>query len=121
MKKIFSILIMLIFSVSAYALSIGQRADSAYNAENYRLAIDLYQKSLAEEGRSSDLYYNLGNAYYRSDKLGMAVVCYERSLRLDPTNDDARSNLEFVRSRIMDRRKTIQHSLPRCIIRYLAR
>lgn len=103
MKKIFSILIMLIFGVSAYALSIGQRADSAYNAENYRLAIDLYQKSLAEEGRSSDLYYNLGNAYYRRDKLGMAVVCYERSLRLDPTNDDARSNLEFVRSRIMDR------------------
>ena len=50
MKKIFSILIMLIFGVSAYALSIGQRADSAYNAENYRLAIDLYQKSLAEEG-----------------------------------------------------------------------
>ena len=103
MKKILTFIIMLASVASVYAMSIGQQADSAYNAEDYRLAIELYNKSLAEEGRSSEIYYNLGNAYYRSDKLGMAVVNYERALRLDPTDEDARTNLEFVRSRIQDR------------------
>ncbi|MDE6206788.1 MAG: tetratricopeptide repeat protein, partial [Muribaculaceae bacterium] len=52
---------------------------------------------------SSDIYYNLGNAYFRNDKPGMAVVNYERALQLDPTNSDARTNLAFVRNRIQDR------------------
>ena len=103
MKKIFTLIFVLVCCVGASAMSLGQRADSAYNAENYRLAIELYQKSLAEDGRSSDLYYNLGNAYYRTDKLGKAVLCYERALRLDPTNEDARTNLDFVRNRIQDK------------------
>jgi len=103
MKKIVSYILILICGLSANAMSIGQQADSAYNAEDYRLAIELYNKSIAEEGRSSDILYNLGNAYYRADKLGKAVVCYQRALRLDPTNEDARTNLEFVHSRILDR------------------
>ncbi len=103
MKKIVSYILILICGLSASAMSIGQQADSAYNAEDYRLAIELYNKSIAEEGRSSDILYNLGNAYYRADKLGKAVVCYQRALRLDPTNEDARTNLEFVHSRIQDR------------------
>lgn len=87
----------------ANALTIGQQADSAYNAENYREAIELYNLSIAKEGRSSDIYYNLGNAYYRADKLGQAVLSYERALRLDPVNKDARTNLEFVKNRIQDK------------------
>lgn len=63
MKKILTFIIMLASVASVYAMSIGQQADSAYNAEDYRLAIELYNKSLAEEGRSSEIYYNLGNAY----------------------------------------------------------
>ena len=90
-------------SAQAFALTIGQRADSAYNAEDYRAAIELYKESIAKEGISSQIYYNLGNAYYRADKPGMAVVNYERALRLDPTNEDARTNLEFVKGRIQDR------------------
>lgn len=103
MKNILSFILILLCGASIHAMSIGQQADSAYNAEDYRLAIELYNKSIAQEGRSSDILYNLGNAYYRADKLGKAVVCYERALRLDPTNEDARTNLEFVKSRIQDR------------------
>ena len=103
MKKIIILLLALLSCTGSYALSIGQQADSAYNAENYRLAIELYQKSLEEEGRSAELYYNLGNAYYRNDKPGLAVVNYERALRIDPTDEDAKANLEFVRNRIQDR------------------
>lgn len=103
MKKITLIIVALLAGVTASALSLAQRADSAYNAENYREAINLYLQSIAQDGVSSDIYYNLGNAYYRNDRLGMAVVNYERALQLDPANNDARDNLNFVRSRIQDR------------------
>lgn len=88
---------------SAFAATIGERADSAYNKENYRLAIELYEQSIAGEGVSAMAYYNLGNAYFRNDNLGKAVLSYERALKLDPTDGDARQNLKFVLSRIQDR------------------
>lgn len=103
MKNILSFILILLCGAKICAMSIGQQADSAYNAEDYRLAIDLYNKSIAEEGKSSDIFFNLGNAYYRADKPGKAVVNYSRALQLDPTNEDARANLDFVRSRIQDR------------------
>lgn len=107
MKKFFSIAItlclVLLLSTNAKALSLGEQADSAYNKENYRQAIELYKQSIATDGHSSTAYYNLGNAYYRNDNLGKAVLSYERALRIDPTNADARQNLDFVRSRIQDK------------------
>lgn len=102
MRK-FLITILCSISLCANAMTIGQQADSAYNAENYKEAIQLYNKSIAEEGRSSDIYYNLGNAYFRADRLGQAVLNYERALRLNPANKDARTNLEFVKKRIQDK------------------
>lgn len=103
MKKFLALALFACISYHSFALSVGAMADSAYNKENYREAIDLYLQSIATEGKSSTAYYNLGNAYFRNDNLGKAVVYYERALRLDPTNADARQNLDFVRSRIQDR------------------
>lgn len=103
MKQIFAILFFTCVSLHGFAISIGSRADSAYNKENYREAIELYKQSIEQEGKSSTMYYNLANAYFRNDNLGMAILNYERALRINPTNSDARQNLEFVRSRIQDR------------------
>lgn len=82
---------------------LAQQADSAYAADNFSLAERLYRESIAAEGTSSTICYNLGNAYYRQGNLGMAIVNYERALKLDPTNKDARINLEFVKGKITDR------------------
>lgn len=90
-------------AVSASQPALVQKADSAYTAENYIEAATLYQTAIDSLGTSSDLYYNLGNSLYRLGKPGKAVVAYERALRLDPTNTDARTNLEFVNSRLIDR------------------
>lgn len=79
------------------------RADSAYSADDFALATSLYTQALKEEGSSSQLFYNLGNSCYREGNLGMAIVNYERALKLDPTNTDARTNLEFVNTRIADK------------------
>ena len=52
----------------------------------------------AETGvRDARLFYNLGNACFKDGRLGEAVVWYERALRLDPRDEDARANLQFAR------------------------
>lgn len=81
----------------------AQMADSAYAADNFTLAEQLYLESIKTDGTSTTLFYNLGNAYYRQGNLGKAIVNYERALKLDPTNADAQANLEFVKSKITDR------------------
>ena len=101
MKYIFAFCLTLI-SLSASATSLALRADSAYNREDYADAIRLYNEAIAGEGVSSNLYYNLGNAYYRDNRLGLAILSYERALALDPSNEEAATNLEFVRTRIED-------------------
>lgn len=83
--------------------TLAHRGDSAYSADNYALAESLYLQALKSDGSSSLLFYNLGNAYYRQGNLGKAIVNYERALKLDPTNSDARANLDFVNSRITDK------------------
>lgn len=104
MKKI---LISALFAVSCICASAQSstvaQADSAYMADDFATAATLYQQAIDELGGSVERYYNLGNAYFRLDRPGMAVVNYERALRLDPTNADVRDNLEFVNSRITDR------------------
>lgn len=108
MKKIFSILfIVVVAAMAARAQGRGeelaQQADSAYTADNFQLAEKLYNQALAEGGSSTTLFYNLGNTYYREGNLGMAVVSYERALKLDPTNSDAETNLEFVKGKLTDK------------------
>ncbi|MDE7407406.1 MAG: tetratricopeptide repeat protein [Muribaculaceae bacterium] len=80
-----------------------EQADSAYINDDFAVARDLYEQAIDSLGTSATLYYNLGNTYYRLGNNGMAIVCYERALRLDPTNQDVKTNLEFVNSRITDK------------------
>jgi tetratricopeptide (TPR) repeat protein len=98
-----SILLALVCTFSMSAESLVQQADSAYSHEEYSEAVKLYNRAIADEGVSADVYYNLGNAYYRDGHLGKAIISYERSLLLDPTNEDARTNLEFVNMQIVDK------------------
>lgn len=107
MKHIF-LTLLLIFGLTTPLRASGAatdiaRADSAYNGDNFQLAVELYSNAIAEQGPSADLYYNLGNSYYRLKQPGKAVLCYERALRLDPTDSDLRANLEFVNSKLTDR------------------
>ena len=86
-------------SYSANAQSLSEKASEAYNKDDFGTALKLYLDAAKEDGTSSELYYNIGNSYYKLDKNGMAILYYERALLLDPNNKDARSNLEFVKSK----------------------
>lgn len=105
MKRIvFSLFLAIFLSFGdIFALNTAQLADSAYNKEDYQLAVELYNQALAENGRNANLYYNLGNAWYRRGNIAQAILNYERALRVDPSFSDARTNLNFVQTQLQDR------------------
>lgn len=101
MKHIIAAIILLT-SLAASAGNLVEKADSAYAGQRFTEAIELYSAAIDSLGASADTYYNLGNSYYRANNPGMAVVSYNRALRLDPTHKDARANLDFVTSKLPD-------------------
>lgn len=102
MKKILFTLLTILMALAADAQPVAM-ADSAYNKDQFGEAVRLYTEILSKCGPSSDVYYNLGNACYRHGDIAGAVLNYERALRIDPSNDDARANLQFVNSRLQDK------------------
>ena len=103
MKKIVCILFALCLQVSLFAEpSLKVQADSAYAKENYLEASRLYEQVL-EGGHSSEVYYNLGNCYYRLEKVGPAVLNYERALLLSPGDSHIRHNLDLARNKTLDK------------------
>jgi len=79
-----------------------EEADNAYSQERYQQAAQLY-KGVLQKGDSPDLYYNLGNCYYRMDSMTQAVIAYERALLLSPGDKDIRFNLQMARSKTIDK------------------
>lgn len=94
-------LVLLLLPTSVFAIT-KQNADDCYKKGNYQQAIIDYNE-LLRKGVSADLYYNLGNAYYRSDNLAHAILSYERALRLAPGDNDIRFNLQFANSKTIDK------------------
>ena len=108
MKKLIYTLLFLImpFAMSAQTFARAEfskaKGDSAYSKGKYADAIRIYENVIKKEGESSAIYYNLGNAYYRNNAIGKAILNYERALRIDPTDKDTKANLEFVLTKTKD-------------------
>ena len=95
------LLFMLLIPMTSAAVTKAE-ADSAYAQERYQKAAELYTQ-LLKQGVSADLYYNLGNAYYRMDNITLAVLNYERALQLSPGDEDIRFNLQMARAKTIDK------------------
>ncbi|MDH6303823.1 tetratricopeptide (TPR) repeat protein [Parabacteroides sp. PF5-5] len=80
-----------------------KEAETAYAQENYAKAIELYEEILKDNGASAEIYYNLGNAYYKDGGVASAILNYERALLLDPGDADIRFNLQMARMRTVDK------------------
>lgn len=109
--------LLLIVLVAAGALAVGlpaaasppngadarRRAESAaaaYRAARYAEAIEGYEALLKEGANDAAIWYNLGNAYFKSGSLGRSILCYERARRVDPSDEDVRVNLAFASARV---------------------
>ena len=102
------LLLLFIISLTSYFSPLTSNAatkaeaDSAYAHGQYQQAIAKYE-ALLKQGASADLYYNLGNAYYRTENIPEAVLNYERALLLSPGDRDIRFNLQIARSKTFDK------------------
>lgn len=97
----FVLMILMLMPLSANAIT-KQNADDEYAKGNYQQAIKDYQEIL-KTGVSSEIYYNLGNAYYRTDNITQALLAYERALQLSPGDNDIRFNLQYARLKTIDK------------------
>jgi tetratricopeptide (TPR) repeat protein len=90
-------------------------AMEAYKTEDYATAIS-HLESIAHNGaHNGALYYNLGNAYLKSNDLGRAILWYERARELMPNDPDLRFNYDYARSLTRDETEEHQASLARII------
>ena len=110
MKKIILYTVLLVFSVvsSVRAAELSsqerwKRGNKAYAEHNYTEAIKEYQTIVDGGEFSLELYYNLGNAYYKADSIGKAILYYNKALRIDPSHDDVRHNLAIAEKQIVDK------------------
>ncbi len=82
--------------------ALWDRANTAYINGDYRAAIGVYRSILDRGVSSAALYYNLGNAYFKEEEIGQAILSYHRALRLAPGSDDIRYNLEVAHALTKD-------------------
>lgn len=109
---VFGILVTFISFVNAQvSQNIFEKANKVYQTEDYSKAITLYQSVLDQGLASSELYFNLGNAYYKTNQMAAAIYHYEKALILNPSNQDAKINLSYANRSIIDSIKIIPKSI----------
>ncbi len=99
---------LIVFSgVSSYASSAAtalyNEANRLYRDGEYLEAAKQYEAILKTGIQNGDVYYNLGNAYFKSGRIGRAILWYERALRLRPRDEDVKRNLRFANLRKVDK------------------
>ena len=107
MKKIYIFIILMVaaFSIKAQEIQNQEfaKANFYYNESRYDTAVIIYENILKEGFVSAPLLYNIGNTYFKMRNYPMAILNYEKALKLDPTNDDIRQNLAIANALITDK------------------
>lgn len=80
-----------------------RKAEQFYAEAKFDSAVESYQKVLRAGYHSSELYYNLGNSYFKKNELAPAILYFEKALKLNPGNENALFNLKLANSRIPDK------------------
>ncbi|MFC4267832.1 tetratricopeptide repeat protein [Polaribacter marinivivus] len=103
MKKILILLLLIANVLNAQdEQKIFESANEMYRQQNYEKAIEYYKFLEKYNLISSELFYNLGNSYYKLNKVGPSIYYYEKALKLNPLNKDVQNNLVFARRLALD-------------------
>jgi tetratricopeptide (TPR) repeat protein len=106
MKKLIIITSFSFLTITLFALDNRQtitQANKAYTDGLYNNALELYKQVLKEGYESADLYYNIGNVYYKMNDFTSAILYYEKAKKLNPGNEDIEYNLKVANSKIADK------------------
>jgi tetratricopeptide (TPR) repeat protein len=106
MKRFSVLFLLMLLIATSFAESndeLAIKARKAYESGQFGVAISLYEKILGNGYESAILYYNLGNAFFRTNDIPSSILNYEKALKLDPTHSDIRYNLTIANSKITDK------------------
>lgn len=79
------------------------QASDAYAQNDFQKSVELYEQILANGEEAFEVYYNLGNAYFKMDQIAAAILNYERAAKVNPSDVDLRYNLRLANDRTIDR------------------
>lgn len=105
MKKTF-LIILLFISYGLFASdndALVVKANKAYSAGAYQQAATLYQQVVSNGFEASELYYNLGNAYFKCNDMPSAILYYEKALKLNPRDEYVKNNIQVANTKITDK------------------
>ncbi|HZW38982.1 MAG TPA: tetratricopeptide repeat protein [Ignavibacteriaceae bacterium] len=100
------VFIICLFNFNSFAedsSSLYKKGLDNYKSANYDSSIVNFEKVVNAGFESPELYYNLGNSFFRKGRLADAVLYYERALKLSPNDKDIKDNLNFVNSKLVDK------------------
>ena len=110
MKKLIILLLVLI-SCAKFAYSdnksVIDSANQAYNKNKYVEAINLYKKVIDNGYEAADIYYNMGNCYFRLANFPYSILYFEKAKKLNPADADIDFNLKIANTKIIDKLEVI--------------
>ncbi len=92
-----------LFSLAGDPASDFQKANGLYQKQQYDSAAKAFEQLLSQEYKSTEVYYNLANCYYKQDNIARAILNYERALKLQPDDEDALFNLKVAQLKVVDK------------------
>lgn len=103
MKRLFNTILVLLFAFTLQAQEDQlQKANELYTKEKFKESIDAYNQILMTNMESPEVYYNLGNAYFKTNQFPKAILNYERAKLLSPDDEDINFNLQVANQHVVD-------------------
>lgn len=113
MKTLFSIIILFLsvteisYATEEASLKLYHEANMAYQKLDYTSSIDLYEKLVKENTVSAEIYYNLGNAYFKAGNFAKAILNYEKAKKITPDDEDIDFNLKMASLKVVDKIESV--------------
>ena len=106
MKKVILLIILFSINLQLFAGYDISKANKAYQNQEYEKARDFYEELVGKGIKNFNLFYNLGNTYFKLEEFGLARLFYERAAKFNPLDKDLNFNLELLKSRLKDKEET---------------
>lgn len=108
-----------VVSGETYLNELYNKANNNYENRKYIEAIEDYEKIINMGGKNADVFYDLGNAYFKDNQLGMAILNYERALKYNKRDKEAIDNLNIAKLLIKDKEPFTKKSIIGLPIRFI--
>lgn len=103
MKRLLHTILAVLLTATVFAQAdLLQKANELYTKDQFKEAIEVYNQILKTNMESPEVYYNLGNAYYKTNQFTLAILNYERAKLLAPNDEDIEFNLLVANQKVVD-------------------